>query len=179
MAAPDDDAGVVVQPINHVAQLLRRAPVEVVRFLVTPLQGEILPHQDAGLVAGGVQFVPVDVGMDADKIDVGPAQQIDVGSDHLGVVLTEPLGGDDIRPPGKKPPPVDAELPDVVYLDLPDAEPLAGNVHYLPVHDQRGLGAVERLVALVPRPPQRRLSHALDNDDLLRPRGQADRAGGL
>ncbi len=182
VATPDRDRGVVVELPHHVLDLQAGVLREGVGPLVAPLQGEVLPHHDPGLVAGVVEFPPVDVGVDPYGVEVGPPDQVDVAAGLLRAVFRQVLGGDQVRSPGEELSAVQEKLPFGRHADVPEAEPrlfgpdLAARGHFPNLQFR----VVEVGVALVPGGPETGFLEGVGQHGLGRALGQVQaQAGGL
>ena len=78
LADPGDNRGVIIELPDHVAQLSSRFFQHHVRVHVVPLEGKVLPGEDASPVEGLVESFAVDVNAHANSVDVSSAEQLHV-----------------------------------------------------------------------------------------------------
>ena len=80
--APEDDARVVAEQVDHLPRLAHGFLAGAAR--VAPLQREVLPEEQAGLVGRVVQLGPGDVRVDAEQVEVRLDREVDVPDELLG-----------------------------------------------------------------------------------------------
>src|SRR5665811_889429 len=140
---------------NHIPDLADGVPHDIQRLGVAPLQGKILPDQDACLVTRGVELLAVDVDAHAHPIDVRVAQQGDVLVDRGLVVLPEPEGGDDVGAANEHARAVQPPLPTLgIELDFSNTDFDCLAVNRLVLTQQLDPAWLQMWRAEIPRPPE-------------------------
>ena len=87
VAAPDGDRRMVGEQIDHLARLAHGLLTDAAG--VTPLEGEVLPEQETGLVRGRVQLRTRDMRVYAEEIEPGFLRERDVARQLLARGLGE------------------------------------------------------------------------------------------
>ena len=163
VAAPQRDGRVVTQEVDRLAGLAHGLLADAPR--VAPLQGQVLPQEQPGLVGRVIQLRPCDVGVDAEEVEPGLLGQRHIARDlrgrgfgqrHARRALVRPLEEQTLT--------VDAHHP-VIHADLTQA----GAERLAVAHDSVRFGHVNGDVHHVGlpqrvRPPQRR---SFDDDGPL------------
>ena len=122
-----------------------------------PLDGEVLPDEDAEAIGFGVQLGAAHMSVDANEVEPGVGHSCDVGGDLLrGTVTDGEARGAERNPFQEHPAPVHRG-DEVVELDgAQTGSPTAG-VAWDPIDEDLDTDVVERLIAEGTGPPQRRI----------------------
>ena len=177
MRAPERDARVVAEQVDHLARLAHRLLAGAAR--VAPLQREVLPEQEAGRVGRVVELGPGHVRVDAEQVEVGVDRELHVAGQLRGrSPRRAPCGSALVR----------AHREDALAVDRPAASRARGRRGTrcasrrsslgTPVDLDPHLDVALRLLAEPPRPPARRVVD-LDGErcSVLSPAGEHHVAG--
>ena len=140
----------VVEVLDHLAHHTYGPVLEL--GLIVPLEDEVLPYEDAVLVASVVELIVLDMSVDADTVHVGLPEKLEVAIVE-GRALAHPLCRDVVGAAHEEGLAVKVPTAVLALFELTYTYVASIAVGYAPTIDDGNLVVVEIGVAHVPGPP--------------------------